>query len=98
MTKRTTAWAVATAIGAGVASVIGGSIVLADADDNDRILRGDLNDYIEVFKRDSENGDKNYLYTITEFEDDWGRQCTVVTGDSEMTIALDCEWLEREGG
>lgn len=55
--------------------------------DNDRVLKG--KEFIEVFKDDG-NG-KNYLYTITEFKDRWGRKCTVVTGDSEQTIALDCE-------
>ena len=54
---------------------------------NDRVLKG--NDFIEVFKDDG-NG-KNYLYTITEFKDRWGRNCTVVTGDSEQTIAVDCQ-------
>lgn len=66
---------------------------VAGADDNtsnDRILRGDNHDYVEVFKKDSANGKKNYLYTVTEFTDKWGRKCTVVTGDSEQTIALSC--------
>lgn len=54
---------------------------------NDRVLKEE--DYVEVFKKEG-NGDKNYLYTITEFEDEWGRLCTVVSGDSEKTMALDC--------
>jgi hypothetical protein len=54
---------------------------------NDRVLTG--KQFTEVFKNDG-NG-KNYLYTITEFTDKFGRNCTVVTGDSEKTIALDCE-------
>jgi hypothetical protein len=65
--------------------------VRADNTDNDRVLRGDKKEFIEVFKKDDSGGDKNYLYTITEFTDKWGRKCTVVTGDSEQTIALDCE-------
>jgi hypothetical protein len=68
-----------------------GGVVGADNTSNDRVLRGDKGEYIEYFKKDSANGDKNYLYTETEFKDKWGRQCTVVTGDSEQTIALDCE-------
>lgn len=63
--------------------------------DNDRILRGDRKEYIEVFKRDSAHGYKNYLYTITEFTDRWGRHCTVTTGASEKTIALDCDGSPR---
>ena len=70
---------------------LAGGVVGADNTSNDRILRGDRNEYIEVFKKDSANGDKNYLYTITQFKDSWGRQCTVVSGDSEKTIALDCD-------
>jgi len=74
-----------------VAAVLGfcvlGSDVGADGKDNDRVLKG--RDFIEVFKDDG--GGKNYLYTITEFTDRWGRKCTVVTGDSEQTIALDCQ-------
>ena len=67
------------------------AVALAGDTSNDRILRGDKNEYIEVFKKDSADGDKNYLYTISEFKDKWGRECTVVSGDSEKTIALDCE-------
>lgn len=66
---------------------LAGGVVSADNNDNDRVLKG--KDFIEVFKDDG--GGKNYLYTITEFKDKWGRECTVVTGDSEKTIALDCE-------
>jgi hypothetical protein len=84
------ALAVGAAIGIGAALSIA-AVALADDEDNDRILRGDRGEYIEVFKKDSSGGEKNYLYTITEFEDAWGRQCTVVTGDSETTIALDCD-------
>lgn len=58
--------------------------------DNDRVLKEDK--YIEVFKK--EGSHKNYMYTITEFIDAWGRVCTVVSGDSEQTIDLDCD--ERE--
>ena len=68
------------------------AVALAGDTSNDRILRGDKNEYIEYFKKDSANGDKNYLYTETEFKDKWGRICTVVTGDSEQTIAMDCEY------
>jgi len=71
---------------------LAGGVVGADNNSNDRILRGDKNEYIEVFKKDSANGDKNYLYTITQFKDSWGRICTVTTADSEKTIALDCEY------
>ena len=60
--------------------------------DNDRVLGEDK--YIEVFKKEG-RGDKNYLYTITEFEDAHGRQCTVVTGASETSIAIDCD--RRQG-
>lgn len=63
----------------------------ADDTSNDRVLRGDHSEYIEVFKKDSAGGRKNYLYTVTEFKDQWGRECTVVSGDSEQTIALDCD-------
>ena len=66
---------------------LAGGVVSADSKDNDRVLKG--KDFIEVFKDDG--GGKNYLYTITQFKDSWGRECTVVTGDSEKTIALDCE-------
>lgn len=74
-----------------LAIALTGGVVGADDSDNDRVLRGDKGDYIEVFKKDSGGGSKNYLYTITEFKDEWGRQCTVVTGASETAIALDCE-------
>jgi hypothetical protein len=66
--------------------------VSADNTGNDRVLRGDKKEFIEVFKKDDAGGDKNYLYTITEFKDMFSRDCTVVTGDSEKTIALDCEF------
>lgn len=68
-----------------------GGHVSADDSDNDRILRGDKGDYIEVFKKDSAGGKKNYLYTISGFKDEFGRECTVVSGDSEKTLALDCD-------
>lgn len=61
---------------------------------NDRVLREDQ--YIEVFKK--EGRDKNYTYTITEFKDVWDRVCTVTTGDSEQTIALDCDFMPRGNG
>lgn len=70
-----------------VATFILGGIALAGTG-NDRVLKEDK--YIEVFKQEG-RGDKNYLYTITEFKDEWGRQCTVVTGSSETAIALDCD-------
>jgi hypothetical protein len=54
---------------------------------NDRVLHEDR--YVEVFKQEG-HGDKNYLYTITEFTDRFGRDCTVVTGASESAIALQC--------
>lgn len=63
--------------------------------DNDRVLRGDKGEYVEVFKRDSRHGEKNYLYTITEFTDRWGRHCTVVAGASERTLSLDCDSSAR---
>jgi hypothetical protein len=66
---------------------LAGGVVSADSKDNDRVLKG--TQFIEVFKDDGDG--KNYLYTITEFKDKWSRNCTVVTGDSEKTIALDCE-------
>lgn len=53
---------------------------------NDKVLTG--NQYTEVFK--DEGDGKNYLYTITEFDNSSGERCTVVTGDSEQTIALSC--------
>lgn len=75
-----------------LAAVLFASDVQADNNnDNDRVLRGDKKEFIEVFKKDDAGGDKNYIYTITQFKDSWGRECTVVTGDSEKTIALDCE-------
>lgn len=74
--------------------VLTGGVTIADDTSNDKVLRGDRNEYIEIFKKDSSKGDKNYLYTVTTFEDNWGRGCTVVTGDSEQTIALDCDDIE----
>jgi hypothetical protein len=71
-----------------VVAGLAGGVVGAGDTDNDRVLKG--KDFIEVFKDDG--NDKNYLYTITEFKDRHGRVCTVVTGDSEKTIALDCEF------
>jgi len=73
----------------------GGVAYSADDSSNDRVLRGDRNEYIEFFKKDSANGRKNYLNTVTTFKDNWGRGCTVVTGDSEQTIALDCDDIEE---
>lgn len=76
-----------------ILAVVGiGGAALADNKDNDRVLRGDRMEFIEVFRQDDKNGDKNYQYTITEFEDTHGRLCTVTTADSEQTIALDCDW------
>jgi hypothetical protein len=71
-----------------------GIAVAADNKGNDRVLTGTKNEFIEVFRRDDPNGDKNYQYTITEFKDKWGRNCTVVTGDSEKAIALDCDKVD----
>jgi hypothetical protein len=62
--------------------------IVGAGEGNDRVLGEDK--YIEVFKREG-RGDKNYLYTITSFEDEFGRECTVVSGDSEKTLALDCD-------
>jgi hypothetical protein len=62
---------------------------------NDRVLHEDK--YIEVFKQEGKGGDKNYLYTITEFVDGYGRKCTVVTGASETAIALDCGTIPGGG-
>lgn len=73
-----------------VVLLAGDTVAGADAKSNDRILRGDRQEYIEVFKQDAAGGKKNYLYTITEFTDRWGHKCTVITGDSERTIALSC--------
>ena len=70
-------------------------LAAADNKGNDRVLTGTKNEFIEVFKRDEEGGDKNYEYTITEFTDKHGRACTTVTGDSEKTIALDCDWKPK---
>jgi hypothetical protein len=69
----------------------GGAVVMADKKDNDRVLNGEEMEFIEVFRQDNSRGDKNYQYTITEFTDAHGRDCTVVSGDSEKTIALDCD-------
>lgn len=69
-----------------VTGLAGGAISAGSG--NDRVLNEDQ--YIEVFKKEG-RGDKNYLYTITEFEDAWNRQCTVVTGASETAISLDCQ-------
>lgn len=46
-------------------------------------------DYIEVYKKEGK-GDKNYLYTLTQVVTPGGPFCTVVTGDSERTIAITC--------
>lgn len=47
--------------------------------------------YQEVFKKDTRGANhKNYLYTVTSFTDSFGRSCTVVSGASEQTIAMDC--------
>lgn len=70
-------------------------MVSADNKSNDRVLTGDKGEFIEVFKRDDSGGDKNYIYTISEFTDKHGRLCTVVTGDSEQTIALDCDFKSK---
>lgn len=72
-----------------------GGIAYADDTDNDRILRGDKGEYLEFFKKDSKDGRKNYLYTVTGFVDQFGRECTVVTGDSEKTITVDCDQVQR---
>lgn len=74
-----------------VAVALTATVAAADNKGNDRVLTGDKNEFVEVFKRDDSGGDKNYIYTISEFKDKWGRECTVVTGDSEQTIALDCD-------
>jgi len=71
-----------------LAALAGCAISADSGKDNDRVLRG--KEFIEVFKDDGDG--KNYLYTITEFKDRHGRVCTVVTGDSEKTIGLDCEF------
>lgn len=80
--------------------VVGAGVAVANDSNktNDRVLHDnspaytvkEKGGYGEVFKQEGK-GDKNYLYTVTEFEDRWGRQCTAVSGDSEKTIALDCD-------
>lgn len=73
-----------------IAVVVAGSATAVLASDkNDHVLHEDQ--YQEYFKQEG-NGDKNYLYTVTGFNDQFGRVCTVVTGDSEQTIALDCDF------
>ncbi len=71
------------------AALTGGAVIAGTS--NDIILKEDK--YNEYFKKEG-NGDKNYLYTETEFKDRWGRECTVVTGASETAIALDCDRRE----
>lgn len=53
---------------------------------NDVVLRG--KDYTEYFK--DEGDGKNYLYTRTEWDDQAGNHCVVVTGHSESTVAIAC--------
>lgn len=83
-----------------VASILVGGYAVAGTKDNDKTLYGTdrvqlqfKGGYQEVFKKDSHgSSDKNYLYTVTSFVDAFGRQCTVTSGDSEQTIALDCDY------
>ena len=80
----------------GIGSAAQGSPVKSTRD-NDNYVYGDEGNriamksgYAEVFKRDTPRGDKNYLYTVTEFTDRWGRHCTVLTGASETAVTMDC--------
>lgn len=78
--------------------VVGGHSALADGPskntDNDVNLVSP-GGFTEYFKRDSSGGRKNYIYTRTEFVDGHGRVCTVITGASESTLAIDCDFPPR---
>lgn len=77
------------ALGALIAAVLLMGVGAAAAGTgNDTVLRE--SQYDEFFKKEGSN--KNYLYTRTEWRDGHGRYCTVVSGDSEKTIALDCDF------
>lgn len=46
-------------------------------------------DYIEVYKKEG-NGDKNYLYTITQVQTPGGEYCTIITFASETSGSATC--------
>ena len=92
--KRLRYWGSAIVVGAAVGATVS-VVAFADNKDNDRVLRGDRMEFIEVFRQDDKNGDKNYQYTITEFTDKFGRVCTVATVNSEQAVGLDCDWKEQ---
>lgn len=84
--------------GAGVAYATSRS----QSESNDHILVGTHQDYQEFFKRDSgssnpHSGDtKNYLYTSSAVVDaPPPGKCVVVTGNSEQTIAISCNYASR---
>lgn len=77
-----------------VLTFAGGIAYASDAEKvNDIVLRdrpaNGPAQYLEFYKKEG-NGDKNYLYTLTQVATPGGNYCTVVTGDSEKTIAISC--------
>lgn len=77
------------------AAVLAGGVAYASDTEkaNDVVLRDRPSSgppqYLEFFKKEGTNG-KNYLYTLTQIATPGGNYCTVVTGDSERTIAISC--------
>lgn len=51
---------------------------------HDTAMRGGVPDYVEVYKQEG-NGDKNYLYTVTQVISPAGQFCTVFTFASEAS-------------
>lgn len=73
-----------------------GGIAYAKNTDNDRVLSGEKQEYLEYFKTDKaschRSDCKNYLYTATDIPAPKAGHCVVVSGDSEKTLAISCNY------
>lgn len=76
------------------AVLFSGGVAWAKNTDNDRVLSGEKQEYIEYFKTDKISCNrpecKNYLYTVTQIPKPKPGYCLVVSGDSEQTISISC--------
>jgi hypothetical protein len=72
----------------------GAAAYAAKNTDNDRVLSGARQEYLEYFKTDKSSCNrsdcKNYLYTVTNIDAPKPGKCVVISGDSEKTLAISC--------